>query len=126
MAGLGSGGRSRTGGKPTTDDHHSLDVRELHRDGALSLGGWVAKLWPHRHGAAAILVKGFPDSGYVLLKYGHGAGTTAKSTEYPVRLDWTPCTLGGRRPWFRCPACNRRTAILYSGSVFQCRKCLGL
>ncbi|MGL5098208.1 MAG: hypothetical protein ACRDD1_21690, partial [Planctomycetia bacterium] len=93
MGGLGSGGGSRTGGKPTTDDYHALDVRELYRDGALASGGWTAKLWPHRHGAAAILVKSFPSSGHVVLKYTHGTGQAAKSTEYAVQFDWTPCTL---------------------------------
>ncbi|MGL4464960.1 MAG: hypothetical protein ACRDD1_19345 [Planctomycetia bacterium] len=32
MGGLGSGGRGRTSGKPTTDDHHSLDVRPTDGD----------------------------------------------------------------------------------------------
>ncbi|MGL5097534.1 MAG: hypothetical protein ACRDD1_18245 [Planctomycetia bacterium] len=110
----------------TTDDHHALDVRKLHRDGALALGAWIGVHWPHHQGTASILVKGFPDSDHVVLKYNHGMGATAKSTEYAVRLDGTPCTLGGRRPWFRCPTCDRWAAILYSGAVFQCRNCLGL
>ena len=43
----------------------------------------------------------------------------------PVTLEWTPCNLGGRRLWFRCPArgCGRRVAILFGGSVFACRHC---
>ena len=43
---------------------------------------------------------------------------------------WTPCTLGGRRPWFRCEVCSnrgccsRRVAVLYSaGELFACRQC---
>jgi hypothetical protein len=37
-----------------------------------------------------------------------------------VPITWTPCSLGGRRPWFRCDAyyrgryCGRRVALLYS------------
>jgi hypothetical protein len=44
---------------------------------------------------------------------------------YPVMLEWTACTLGGRRAWFICPAkgCGRRVAILYSGAIFACRHC---
>ena len=43
-------------------------------------------------------------------------------------LDWTPCNLGGQRPWFRCPArgCGRRVAILYGGAIFACRHCYRL
>jgi hypothetical protein len=47
-----------------------------------------------------------------------------------VPITWTPCALGGRRPWFRCEAsrngrcCGRRAAILYSrGGIFACRPC---
>ena len=47
-----------------------------------------------------------------------------------IPIAWTPCTLGGRRPWFRCEAysngkyCGRRVALLYSaGGVFACRHC---
>jgi len=48
-----------------------------------------------------------------------------QSMEYPVYLEWTPCNLGGRRVWFRCPAqgCGRRVAILFGGSIFACRHC---
>ena len=40
-------------------------------------------------------------------------------------LDWTPCTLGGQRVWWRCPAvgCGRRVAVLHGGRVFACRLC---
>lgn len=44
---------------------------------------------------------------------------------YPIDLEWSPCSYGGKRPWFRCPAqnCGRRVAILYGGTVFACRHC---
>ena len=47
-----------------------------------------------------------------------------------VPITWTPCALGGRRPWFCCEArrngsyCGRRVALLYStGGGFACRHC---
>lgn len=42
---------------------------------------------------------------------------------YPVHLDWTDCNLGGKRPWFLCPArgCGRWVALLYGGGIFACR-----
>jgi len=51
-----------------------------------------------------------------------------KSENYPVRVEWTGCTFGGRRAWFLCPAqgCGRRVAILYSGGIFACRHCYKL
>ena len=45
--------------------------------------------------------------------------------DLPVKLEWTPCNYGGRRPWFLCPrrGCGRRVAVLYGGSDFGCRAC---
>lgn len=40
-----------------------------------------------------------------------------------IRIERTPCHLGGSRPWFLCPECQRRCAILYP---VKCRVCLGL
>lgn len=40
-----------------------------------------------------------------------------------VAIARTACHLGGSRPWFACPICGRRCAILYP---VQCRQCLGL
>ncbi len=33
--------------------------------------------------------------------------------------------LGGKRPWFLCPArgCGKRVAVLYGGAIFACRHC---
>jgi hypothetical protein len=44
-----------------------------------------------------------------------------------VLLETTPCTLGGGRPWFCCPTCSRRVAVIYGkGRLFACRRCKGL
>ena len=44
-----------------------------------------------------------------------------------VWMETTPCTLGGRRRWFRCPVCGRRVAVIYgTGRLFACRRCKGL
>ncbi len=42
-----------------------------------------------------------------------------------VEMDWTPLPSGGgKRPWFLCPTCGRRCAVIYSlGSRIICRKC---
>ncbi len=41
-----------------------------------------------------------------------------------VEMDWTRLPSGGKRPWFLCPSCGRRCAVLYSlGSRIICRKC---
>lgn len=37
--------------------------------------------------------------------------------EYRAAIEWTPCHLGGERPWFLCPSCGRRMAKLSIGEV---------
>jgi hypothetical protein len=46
-----------------------------------------------------------------------------------ARLAWTPCNFGGERPWFVCPDCDRKAAMLYAtsaGSGALCRRCANL
>ena len=45
---------------------------------------------------------------------------------YVVGLTWTPCSLGGSRAWFRCPACQRRCCISYRLRGYACNGCLRL
>ncbi len=46
---------------------------------------------------------------------------------FSIEIAWTNCNYGGRRPWFVCPECERRCAILYSPiENFVCRTCAGL
>ncbi|MGA3150526.1 MAG: hypothetical protein ABSD10_02870 [Candidatus Saccharimonadales bacterium] len=56
-----------------------------------------------------------------------------KSFNYKVRLESTPCNLGGERWWFICPlvingrSCERRVRKLYKdGDHFGCRHCYDL
>ena len=46
---------------------------------------------------------------------------------HPIRIEWTTCHFGGRRPWFLCPGCRRRAAKLHLvGGTYACRQCHGL
>ena len=63
----------------------------------------------------------------VTLKYRtRPRGGEWEDKEYPVGLEWTPCHYGGHRPWFLCPCCRRRVAILFGGSIYACRHCHNL
>jgi hypothetical protein len=43
-----------------------------------------------------------------------------------LHLSWTPCHLGGWRPWMRCPHCRKRVARLFMGmGGYFCRACVG-
>ena len=129
MGGIGSG-RRHQGGRGTTSDDRSLDVRRLHRDGLLAPGQTFGWNWT-RDGEtlASILIRTEADTLILSYRYKRAAGDWTPM-EYAVPLDWTACTYGGSRPWFICPAtgCGRRVAKLYLGGsgVFACRHCYRL
>lgn len=124
MDGWGSGRRHQYG-KSTTSDMRTLDVRRLKRDGLLIPGRAFVWQWK-RNGEEAASIQMRTEADRVILQYrSRSNGRDWQVMEYPVRLEWTGCNLGGRRAWFLCPAqgCGRRVAILYGGSVFACRQC---
>ena len=127
MGGMGSGRRSQ-GGKDATDDYRALDVRRWQRDGFLTPGRAFGWQWT-RNSETVASIQVRTESDRVMLSYRHRSGGGEWKDElYPVRLDWSPCTYGGRRAWFLCPAagCGRRVAILYRGGIFACRHCCRL
>lgn len=127
MGGRGSGRRNQ-GGKGTTDDCRAIDVRRWQRDGLLMPGHAFGWNWT-RNGETVASIRVRAEAGRVVLSYQQRHGDDWRPMEYPVRLDWTPCTLGGRRAWFLCPAqgCGRRVALLYNGGgIFACRHCYRL
>lgn len=130
MGGPGSGRRGHFGAADCTKDFRRLDVRRWQRDGFLTPGRAFGWQWA-REGERVAFIDVRTEIDRVILSYRHrSGGGDWKSEEYPVRLDWTPCTYGGRRAWFQCLAqgCGRRVAILYLGSagIFACRHCYRL
>lgn len=124
MGGIGSGRRYQ-GGKDTTGDMRSLDVRKLQRDGSLKPGRVYWLKWS-RYGKEVASIQIRTEADRVILNYRtRRIGGDWQPMEYPIYLEWTDCNLGGRRAWFLCPAagCGRRVAILYGGALFACRHC---
>ena len=128
MGGMGSGRRWGYGGKETTNDSLPLDIRKLQRAGLLTPGRWFGWQWTvNDKPVADIRVK--VEIGRVVLVYRHrGRGDSDwQDVEQPVQLRHTPCTYGGTRPWWRCPSCSRRVAVLYCpGELYACRHCYRL
>lgn len=129
MGGYGSGSHHRYHRRDTVESYLRLDVRRLHRDGQLEprrrsgthwrwAGGRAAGSISHRavgHGGRAKAL---------VLEYRYKAPSgTTETVEQTVWLEWTPCNYGSARPWFLCPRCDRRVAILYGGLRFYCRHC---
>lgn len=129
MGGMNSG-RKNQGGKRTTEDCRSLDVRQFQRDGLLDNGKSFGWNWT-RNGEKMASIQVRIEVDRLILEYRHQHGEAEwKSVNYPVKVVWTPCNYGGLRAWFNCPAngCGRRVAKIFLGSagIFACRHCYQL
>lgn len=127
MGGMGSGRRDQ-GGKDTTEGARPLDIRKLHRAGVLTPGRWFGWEWTVCDRPVAN-IHVCVEAGHVLLVYRHRhrGDSERQNVKQPVYLDYTACTYGGSRPWWLCPNCGRRVAVLYGpGKLYACRHCYKL
>ena len=117
--------------RPTTQGCLAIDVRSWHREGRLRPGPCFAHsltwMWEPTE-EIGVLTKA--DAVYLMFRSRSWQGEYGPTIKQRIPIVWTPCTLGGRRPWFRCEVCTnrgccgRRVAILYSaGELFACRHC---
>lgn len=125
---MGGFGSTRWGwhrARQTTDPLLWLDVRILARQGSLTPGVWSTTSWTCRgEPSGSITHRAKADA--LILDY-HVKGPRDADWQ-PVReripLTSTPCHYGGSRPWFLCPGCGRRRAVLFSlDGRFRCRRC---
>ncbi len=112
------GAREGAGRKPRhrkTSEFLRLGIYELRRIGALSKGVHFTA----RVGECQDFLHARVMDNQLALDYLGNA--------YRVAITRTPCALGGTRPWFACPRCNKRVAVLHFGrSDAGCVQCLGL
>jgi hypothetical protein len=127
MAGLGSGRRNQSG-KHATEDSRPLDIRKLQRAGLLKRGQWFGWQWTINDKMVAdIRVRVEANRVVLVYRYRRRGDVDWQDVEQPVYLDHTDCTYGGTRPWWVCPSCGRRVAILYGpGKLYGCRHCYQL
>lgn len=122
MGGCGSG---RTGWKPKAETSKRVDIRYLYKRGMLTAGRQSKLSWNigrETAGNIDLLAK----ENRLILSYRIRLVSEEEwqSVVEPVSLTWTDCNYGGHRPWFLCPKCNRRVAVLYgAGHYFLCRHC---
>ena len=106
----------------TTNDVRQLRIFDL-RDALQRVGEGGDIAWPDG-GSVHFEV----EAERLLLAYRYRApGDAWQCVEQVIDFDRTPCHYGGRRPWFLCPHCLRRVAVLYgAGARFLCRHCYDL
>lgn len=126
MGGYGSTrwGWART--RQDTDPLLWLDVRILHRQGALKPGAVSAQAWTRGGKPSGDIGTRMSGDGetLTLIYRTQRRGQEWRDVCDPIELDWTPCNYGGERPWFTCPGCRRRRAVLFSvDGRFRCKAC---
>ena len=101
----------------------SLDIRRLDRGGFLYCGTRCDWVWRNKDGSIKGAIAVAVLKGRLLLSYRQADSVVSER----VLLTYSTGFGGGQRPWFQCPACLRRVAILYkNGGAFRCRRCAEL
>lgn len=100
----------------------ALDILALRRDGLLEPGRAAVASWSLGRTVRSVAAVRCVTEHLLMVRFHAGE----EERDQPVRVTWTPCRFGGRRPWFVCPGCDRRTVKLYERRVFACRRCLKL
>jgi|HubBroStandDraft_6_1064221.scaffolds.fasta_scaffold894194_2 hypothetical protein len=112
--------------KATTDDLKSIKFLVWKRAGLLSEGKrpWY---WLNDEGEVVASISVETQPSRIVLRY-CATEPSGKSEEIEdsISLDQTNGGPGWKRPWFLCPGCGRRVAILYQRKYFRCRQCFGL
>lgn len=123
MGGPGSSRWTTTVSRLTTDGLLRLDVRALARAGALQPGVSATVRWDGLVSVTTSVAPEAPDG--LVVAYGVWADTGAwMPVTERLQLSRTLSTFGGDRPWFLCPNCGSRRAVLYGvGGWFRCREC---
>src|SRR6266550_1332987 len=102
MGGIGSGRYWYSGANDTINKHRTIDVRRWQRDDLIKPGHSFTWQWI-RHGEVISSIHVSVEMNCVTLEYRHSKEKDDwKELNYPVLLNWTPCNLGGQRPWFIC------------------------
>lgn len=123
MGGLGSG-RTEYASRPTLECYPAIYIRDFAKK------GWLKN--PQRkevllsNNLTTIIER---DSKGLKLGFELTTeGIEPVTLTYDLPVLWTPCYLGGARPWFECPSngCKRKTTTLFFSGRFACRQCLDL
>lgn len=101
-------------GRLTTDDYLHIDINYLKREGLLTDAGIFNCQWVRRGKVVDAINVTVKDDCIII-------------DGQDVFIEWWGCPLGGKRPWFHCPSCNKRCCKLYKANTsFACKTCLNL
>lgn len=122
---MGTGGMRFGAGRPAYKGKAEaclrLDVRDLARRGLLYAG--VSGNWAWSNSRTG------ERTGTISYSIEEDAAVLTYAIDGEPKVQWVPilrtgCNYGGARPWFACPHCSTRVAMIYfRRGGFHCRKC---
>jgi hypothetical protein len=122
---MGAGGVRPGAGRPgwhiKAEHCRRIDVRRWHREALLRPGVRSSWVWTDSETGERLASIGFSVTEHQVELFYNMNDTPMR--QY-VPLERTPCNFGGDRPWFLCPRCARRVAVLHVRNTgFACRQC---
>lgn len=125
---MGKGGQRWGAGRPgyriKGEQLKRLDVRTWAKLGYLSRVNVFSWGWSRDGESTGSIAISVESSTALSLQYMVTHDDERRTINDRVQLSHSPCNLGGSRPWFNCPRCARRVALLYLRSGrFACRHC---
>jgi YD repeat-containing protein len=121
LGGFGSGTWLHRDKRTTTDAVNRLDIRIMRKKGCFRSNSLGFMEWS-RGGVIIGALQYEMTEDHMTLWYRYDG--LRQRIEETIWFDWTSCHYGGWRPWFSCPQCDRRVAVLYwVGPRFLCRHC---
>ena len=117
--------RPVTSTTPRTDDFRVVDLAKFRRHGGRRVGVSGTLTWRHRGEFQASIAYRLESRGLRLLYRTTLRSGAVRDVNELIRLVATELHFGGVRQWFLCPSCARRCRLLYGGTYFRCRLCVG-
>ena len=123
-------GAGRPGWRLKCEQSLALDIRDLQRRQLLRPGHQFQWTWTTPKGdlRGSVGITAY-DWSLTLSYPWTPPGCDPQRIECELRFARTPCNYGGTRPWFICPKCHGRCAVVYfsrASGRYACRKCLKL
>lgn len=127
---MGTGGSRYGAGRPgwrrKCEQMLAFDIRRLQRKSRLSPGQYFSWSWSRGDEPAGSVSVATSDQAVTLNYSWTPYGQESRNISCRLSLTHTPCHYGNARPWFICPDCGRRCAVVYGLSRygnFACRVC---
>lgn len=110
---------------PCLEQAPRLHVKELNARGVFSGGEFV---WRWKCGdTPSGSIRIVSEARLLTLHYLYGNEGEQETIAQKVRVTYTPCNYGGKRPWLLCSRCGQRVGVLAGfDKYFLCRHCYQL